>query len=70
MTWWAWVLVGWSVLSVPVAVLVGRVIAMGRRPTGADEDLRGPLRGQGAGPPSLPPPRDGDEGDGRQAPAV
>lgn len=30
MSWWAWVLVAWLVLSLPAGVLVGRVIQTGQ----------------------------------------
>ena len=50
MTWWAWALLGWAGLSVPVGVVVGRAIRLGRA-----EDHKRPAEG-----PRLPAPREGD----------
>ena len=50
MTWWAWVLLGWAALSVPVGVVVGRAIRVGQ----AEERTR---RAEGA---RMPAPREGD----------
>jgi hypothetical protein len=30
MSWWAWLLLAWMLLSIPVAVLVGQVIRVGQ----------------------------------------
>jgi hypothetical protein len=69
-TWWAWALIAWLVLSVPVAVLIGRSIALADRRHESDGVPRR-LFGDGrkAGP-SVPLPRGDDDSDGRRASAV
>jgi hypothetical protein len=52
MPWWAWALLGWAALSVPVAVVVGRAIRLGdgdgrSRPTG-DLPMPAPREGEGS----------------------
>jgi hypothetical protein len=70
MTWWAWALIAWLTLSVPVAVLIGRAIALAERRQESDEVARR-LFGDGrkAGS-SVPLPRGDDDSDGRRASAV
>jgi hypothetical protein len=68
MTWWAWALIGWLVLSLLVAVLVGRTIALAQRRQDAG-DAAGGLHGGKAGA-SVPPPRGENDEDGWRAPTI
>jgi hypothetical protein len=60
MTWWMWALLAWSVLSVPVAVGVGRFL---RGPRGAPEHRAGLPHVNDAAEPraGLPTQRRGEE---------
>ncbi|MGY1809556.1 hypothetical protein ACI8AF_19495 [Blastococcus sp. SYSU D00669] len=60
MTWWGWLLVGWVLVSLPLAALVGRTIARGRRGPRLPErrDRRGRTPDD---VPDVPRPRDGQE---------
>jgi hypothetical protein len=76
MTWWAWALIGWLVLSPLVAVLVGRAIALAQQQQEAGDAAHG-LLGDGDGDgdggkagPSVPPPPGEDDADGWQEPAI
>jgi hypothetical protein len=69
MTWWTWALIGWLVLSVPVAVLVGRAIALAQQRQDAD-DARGLLGDARETGPSVPLPRGEDDEDGRRTPVI
>jgi hypothetical protein len=62
MSWWAWVLLGWLVLSLPVGVLVGRMIRLGQREDAEHQ------RGEAAGPTDTPgAARPPDAGEDRSA---
>jgi hypothetical protein len=69
MTWWTWALIGWLVLSVPVAVLIGRAIALAQQRQDAD-DARGLLGDGGKAGPSVPFPRGEDDEDGWRTPVI
>ena len=69
MTWWAWGLIAWLVLSVPVALLIGRTIALAERRQESDDVARR-VFGEGRQPGSaVPHPRGDDESGGRRASA-
>ncbi len=59
MTWWAWALLAWLALSVPVAVILGRAIAHAQSED-EDEERSDPLFGETDSPPRRPP-RDEDK---------
>jgi membrane protein implicated in regulation of membrane protease activity len=70
MTWWAWALIGWLVLSLLVAVLVGRTIALAQRRQDAGDAAGGLLGDGGKAGSSVPPPRGENDEDGWRAPTI
>jgi hypothetical protein len=59
-TWWLWLLVGWVALAVPVAIALGRAIALADRRREVPEAPHSEKSAGGAGRP-LMPPRDEQE---------
>ena len=61
MTWWLWLLVGWVALAVPVAIAVGRGIALADRRREVPGAARPEKPAGDAGQPPMPRPGDEQE---------